>query len=96
MPAAHKFSPPSVNAIGLTFSRRAAVITLHSARITGLVTFLARDGQRRRIPEGPCLLEERSDAVVEIIWGANGQNCTRLERDYVEKAKECGRVVLLN
>ncbi len=96
MPPVLKSVFPGVYALGLTFSRRAPVITSHSARITGLVTYPAQDGQRRPIPKGPCILEERADAVVEVIWGRTGQNCTVLALEYVEKAKECGRLVLLN
>ena len=95
MPAAHKSTPPSANA-EVTLSRQAPVITSHSARISGLVTYLASDGQRCPIPKGPCLLEERADAGVDVIWGLTGQNCTTLARGYVEKAKERGRVVLLD
>ena len=96
MPAAHNLTSPSANATEVTLSGQVPVVTSHSARIAGLVTYLAQDGQRCPIPKGPCLLEERADAGVDVIWGLTGQNCTTLARGYVEKAKERGRVVLLD
>ena len=72
------------------------VLTVHSARITSPVSYLAEDGQHHAIPKGPCLIEKMEGPVVEVIWGAKGQNCTMLALHDVERAEARGDLVLLD
>lgn len=71
-------------------------MTMHSARITAPVRYLAGDGRRYTIPKGPCLVEKMEGPMVEVIWGAKGQNCTMLPRDDVNSAEARGDLVLLD
>ena len=71
-------------------------ITTHSARITGLVSYLTHSGRQRRIPIGPCLVENAGGPSVEISWGAKGQNSAALPVDVIEAAQDCGHLVLLD
>lgn len=75
---------------------RAYPLTMHSARITAPVRYLTDDGLHRTIPKGPCLIEKMEGPVVEVVWGASGQNCTTLALDDVESAEARGDLVLLD
>ena len=69
---------------------------MHSARITVPVHYLESDGHRGTIPSGPCLIEKMEGPVVEVIWGAKGQNCTTLPLGDMESAEARGDLVLLD
>jgi len=68
----------------------------HSARITGPVAYLANDGKPLKIPLGPCLVEHGDGDLVDIIWGAKGQNCAALPVAELESAAERGHLLLLD
>ena len=70
--------------------------TLHTARITGPVTCVAAGGKPLKVPMGPCLVELGDEREVEIIWGAQGQNCAALAVAELESAEESGRLLLLD
>ncbi|WP_373800397.1 hypothetical protein [Delftia acidovorans] len=69
---------------------------MHSARITAAMRYRGDDGRHRTIPKGPCLIEKMEGPVVEVIWGAKGQNCTMLPLNDVEGAAARGDLVLLD
>ncbi|BDE74795.1 MAG: hypothetical protein AUG74_07700 [Bacteroidetes bacterium 13_1_20CM_4_60_6] len=71
-------------------------LTMHSARITAAMRYRGDDGRHRTIPKGPCLIEKMEGPVVEVIWGAKGQNCTMLPLNDVEGAAARGDLVLLD
>ncbi len=71
-------------------------ITSHSARITGPVTYAKANGAITHIPIGPCLVEQVSGSLVDVIWGANGQSSAALPVDDVEAAAKQGHLVLLD
>lgn len=71
-------------------------VTSHSARITGPLSYTKGDGAIRRIPLGPCLVEQISGSLVDIIWGANGQRSAALPVKEVEAAAKQGHLVLLD
>ncbi len=71
-------------------------ITTHNARITGPVTYAKSDGKKSQIPLGPCLVEQISAKLVDIVWGANGQSSAALPVEEVEAATEQGRLLLLD
>ena len=70
--------------------------TTHSARITGHLPYAKAAGATGRIPLGPCLVEQISGSLVDIIWGANGQNCAALPVEEVQAAAKRGHLVLLD
>ena len=70
--------------------------TVHSARVTGPVTGVAAGGKPLKVPMGPCLVEQGDEREVEIIWGAQGQNCAALPVAELASAEESGRLVLLD
>jgi hypothetical protein len=45
------------------------------------------------IPNGPCLIEQIDENSIDVIWGARGQNSTRLKTDEVESAAMRGNLV---
>ena len=72
-------------------------ITTHSARITGPIHFRAGSGQEQKIPLGPCLIEGvGGQSLIDVIWGARGQNCVALPVEEIEAAKSQGHLVLLD
>jgi hypothetical protein len=73
-----------------------AVITLHSARITGPVTYADAGGMTGKIPVGPCLLEYLDGQSVEVVWGNCGENCAHLARQEFQSAKDVGCLVMLD
>jgi hypothetical protein len=70
--------------------------TTHSARITGPVPYMVSEGRHRNIPLGPCLVEQGDGPLVDIIWGASGQNCAALPVEDMESAEGSGHLVLLD
>ncbi len=70
--------------------------TIHSARITGPVSYLGRGGRSRQIPFGPCLIEQEDGQKVDIVWGANGQNSVALPIATMISAEQGGHLVLLD
>lgn len=77
-----------------SLSNRSA--TTHSARVTGPLTYAKAGGATSRIPLGPCLVEQISSSLVDIIWGANGQSSAALPVEQVEAAAKQGHLVLLD
>lgn len=71
------------------------VIT-HSARITGPLTYAKADGAKAKIPFGACLVEQISGALVNVIWGANGESSAALSVEDVQAAAKQGHLVLLD
>ncbi len=72
-------------------------IRTRSARITGPIPFLAGSGRKQNIPIGPCLLEGVGGLPsVDIIWGAQGQNCVALPVEEVQAAQSQGHLILLD
>jgi hypothetical protein len=70
--------------------------TTHCARITGPVAYVAISGKQRKIPLGPCLVEQGNGPLVDIIWGASGQNSAALPMEELETAEDSGHLVLLD
>lgn len=71
-------------------------MTTHSARITGLVTYLAANGRKVNIPLGPCMVERMDGALTDIVWGTRGQSSAVLPTQAVQAAQEQGHLVLLD
>ena len=70
--------------------------TLQNARIVGPVAYTTAHGQARKIPLGPCLIEQLDDQSIDIIWGARGQSSAALPAGAVAQACEHGHLVLLD
>jgi hypothetical protein len=70
--------------------------TTHMARITGPVAYRGISGRQLNIPLGPCMVEQGDGELVDIIWGATGQNCTALPLQELTSAEESGHLVLLD
>ena len=68
----------------------------HTARITGPIHFVARNGHDDTIPLGPCLVEELSDQVADIVWGQAGEESVVLPMREIESAEQTGKLVLLD
>lgn len=75
---------------------RTMASTLHRARITGPVSYLGHDGRHCDIPQGPCLLEQCGGPLVDIIWGAMGNNSAALPAEAIITAEDRGHLVLLD
>ncbi len=71
-------------------------ITTHNARISGPLTYAKADGGEALIPLGPCLVEQISAGLVDIVWGANGEYFAALPVEAVEAAAKQGHLVLLD
>lgn len=71
-------------------------LTTRMARIIGPVAYRATSGKQMKIPLGPCLVEQGDGRLVDIIWGAKGQNAAALPVEELESAEESGRLVLLD
>jgi hypothetical protein len=71
-------------------------LTTRMARIIGPVAYVATGGKQMNIPVGPCLVEQGDGQLVDIIWGAKGQNAAALPLKELESAEESGRLVLLD
>ncbi|HKX39621.1 MAG TPA: hypothetical protein VJO99_00565 [Burkholderiaceae bacterium] len=68
----------------------------HTARITGPIHFVGRNGCDDTIPLGPCLVEELSDQVADIVWGQAGEESVVLPMREIESAEQTGKLVLLD
>ncbi|MEP6874647.1 MAG: hypothetical protein ABI887_09785 [Burkholderiales bacterium] len=53
-------------------------------------------GRQLKIPLGPCLVEQGDDSLVDIIWGAKGQNSVALPVTELQSAEDFGHLVLLD
>ncbi|MBC7437121.1 MAG: hypothetical protein H7332_13770 [Bdellovibrionales bacterium] len=71
-------------------------ITTHNARITGPLTYATAGGAKAHIPLGPCLVEQVSASLVDIVWGTNGEGFAALPVEVVEAAAKQGNFVLLD
>jgi hypothetical protein len=71
-------------------------ITIHSARITGTVSYLAANGRTVHIPRGPCMVEQLDERHTEIVWGTRGQRSAALPPEVVQAARDQGHLVLLD
>jgi hypothetical protein len=72
------------------------VITSHSARITGPVSYMSPDGSVNDIPLGACLVERTDGRSADIVWGAQGQSRAVLPFDELEAAEGHGYLILLD
>ena len=68
----------------------------HTARVTGPIHFVARDGRADTIPVGPCLVEQIDGRIADIVWGQHGEESAMLPMEEVETAEQTGRLVLLD
>ncbi len=68
----------------------------HSARVTGPLTIVARDGQPQTIPAGPCLIEELEGDLVDLVWGRAGEKSVVVPTAEVESAERDGKLVMLD
>ena len=71
-------------------------ITTHPARITAPLSYTPRDGRKRFIPVGPCLVETMGGDAIDIIWGSRGQKSLTLQQDELEAAQVQGLLVVLD
>jgi hypothetical protein len=71
-------------------------MTIHRARITGPISYLAGSGRKQNIPVGPCLVESIGGRSIDIIWGVRGQSSVALPVEEIEAAQEQGHLVLLD
>ena len=71
-------------------------ITTHHARITGQVSYLAGNGRKQKIPNGPCLVESIGGRSIDIIWGTRGQSSAALPVEEIESTQDHGHLVLLD
>ena len=71
-------------------------ITMHTARITGPVTYLAANGRKVNIPLGPCMVERMDGPLTDIVWGSRGQSSAALPSEAVQAAQDQGHLVLLD
>lgn len=71
-------------------------LTTRIARITGPVPYLGEDGLRANIPLGPCLIDQTSVLLIDIVWGSTGQCSIALPIEAVAAAQHFGHLVLLD
>ena len=71
-------------------------IILHTARITGPVTYLSATGRKVHIPLGPCMVESMDGPLTDIVWGSRGQSSVALPSETVQAAQQQGHLVLLD
>ena len=60
------------------------------------MSYLGDDGRHCHIPPGPCLVERDAGPLVDIVWGAKGQNSAVLPIDVMVRAADSGHLVLLD
>ena len=70
-------------------------ITSRMARITGPVVYEAIGGDRANIPLGPCMVEQGTGPLIDVIWGTEGQNAASLPAAELASAEDRGDLVLL-
>ena len=68
----------------------------HSARVISPIPYTSALGRAATIPPGPCLVEERDDAFVDVVWGRQGERSAQLPRPALEAAEQTGQLVLLD
>ncbi len=69
----------------------------HSARVIDPIEFVAPNGRRkRRIPVGPCLVEELEGDLVDLVWGPTGERSVVLPSTEAERAERDGKLVMLD
>lgn len=68
----------------------------HSARITGPISYTTSEGKKRKIPLGPCMVEQSGASAVDIVWGSNGENSAAFSVNEVKSAAELGHLLLLD
>jgi hypothetical protein len=71
-------------------------ISTRSAKITTPISYEKSDGKMSSIPTGPCLIEQIDAEKIDVVWGARGQNSTRLKTNEVESAAMKGSLVFLD
>lgn len=67
----------------------------HIARIIGPVSYLGDGGTTLNIPLGPCLIDQTSQQLIDIVWGTHGQSSVALPVEAVLAARQQGHLVLL-
>jgi hypothetical protein len=72
------------------------VLTTHSGRVTGPLTFRKTNGKRGHIPVGPCFVEEDDEGSVAIFWGDSGELSAVLTSQEASEATNKGNLVLLD
>ena len=68
----------------------------HTARVTGPIHFVDPNGRDDTIPLGPCLVEELSGQIADIVWGYAGEESVVLPMREIESAEQTGKLVLLD
>lgn len=68
----------------------------HSARVIDPIEFVAPNGRKRKIPVGPCLVEELEGDLVDLIWGPTGERSAVLPSTEAERAERDGKLVMLD
>jgi len=71
-------------------------VSTHSARIVGPVSYQSDSGKLQSIPTGPCLVETLNGRLIDIIWGAYGQNSVALPIEAIRAAHDDGHLILLD
>ena len=71
-------------------------ISMHHARVTTPIAYLEGTEREAFIPIGPCLVEARSAAAVDIIWGKRGQISAQLPQDRFHSVRDKGHLVVLD
>lgn len=72
------------------------VLTTHSGRVTGPLTFSKTNGSQGTIPLGPCFVEEDDEGSVAVFWGRDGELSTVLTSREANQASNEGSLVLLD
>lgn len=68
----------------------------HSARITGPIAYTTSEGKTRKIPLGPCMVEQSGASDVDIVWGSQGQSSAAFSVMEVKSAAALGHLLLLD
>ncbi len=68
----------------------------HSARITGPISYTTSEGKKRKIPLGPCMVEQSGPGAVDIVWGSKGESSAAFSVSEVKSAAEIGHLLLLD
>lgn len=72
------------------------VLTTHSGRVTGPLTFRKTNGERGNVPLGPCIVEEDDEGSVDVFWGDSGELSAVLTSQEAREAANEGNLVLLD
>jgi hypothetical protein len=70
--------------------------TIHTARITGPVSYSAQNGTTAVIPLGPCLVEQIDGRSVDILWGERGDQTAAIPFEALEAAEDRGHLIVLD